>query len=164
MVPLLPSDSGGSWLCNVYMSTELTMATHRPQEQQLQAHRRLTGEQPHSPGARGDCAGLDKELSAAGAAGEVSHTLLVVFSISELHLPKGLFIQLEFLQWPHASPSSLPLVPAVFWEDSGVCMFSELSQQCQQRAEEEGQDLLRWLWQVPKVQTLCKGTLQSHRL
>lgn len=27
MVPLLPSDSGGLWLCNVYMSTELTMAT-----------------------------------------------------------------------------------------------------------------------------------------
>lgn len=110
VVPLLPSDSGGSWLCNVYMSTELTMAT--------QSSSRLRGEQPNSPGARGACAGLGKELSAAGGAGEVSHTLSLVFSISELQLPKGLFVQLEFLQWPRPCPRSLPLIPAVCWEDA----------------------------------------------
>lgn len=119
VVPLLPSDSGGSWLCNVYMSTELTMAT--------QSSSRLRGEQPNSPGARGACAGLGKELSAAGGAGEVSHTLNLVFSISELQLPKGLFVQVEFLQWPRPCPRSLPLIPAVCWEDAGLCLCSELS-------------------------------------
>lgn len=65
----------------------------------------------------------------------MSHTFTLVFSISELQLPKGLFVQLEFLQWPHPFPRPLPLIPAAFWEDAGVCMFSELSasQQHQRR-------------------------------
>lgn len=145
---LLPSDSGGSWLCNVYMSTELTMAT--------QTSGKAAPGSEKAPRRAARLPWSQRSLCWPGKGAECcreSWRSVTHHQVGVLHLraaaSKGVVctpgVSAVVSSFP-CHPSSIPPTPAVSWEDAGVCMFSELSasQQHQQRAEEEGQDLLVW--------------------